>query len=223
MYENLRRAVCESNKSLHEKGLAPFAWGNVSQVDRVNGVFAVRPAGIGYSALSIENMVVISLETGKVVDGHNEPTPDAAAYFVLYNEFPELSAIAHVHTPNATAFSQVGHDIIPYGMTHIAFSKTEIPCVRALTAAEVGENYELNTGKVIAEHFKSHHFSPVTTTAVLTKFHAPYIFGSDAKSAVRNAEILEMVAETALKTEMLSHGKAERIDSYLAENYGKSQ
>lgn len=223
MYENLRRAVCEANKSLHEKGLAPFAWGNVSQVDRINGVFAVRPAGIGYKDLSVENMVVMSLKNGEVIEGNNKPAPDAAAYFVLYSEFPELCAIAHVHTPNATAFSQVGRDIIPYGVTHIAFSKTEIPCVRSLTAAEVNDNYELNTGKAIVEHFKSHQFSPETTTAVLTKYHAPYVFGCDANTAVKNAAILEMVAETALKTEMLSYGKAERIDSYLAENYGKSK
>ena len=223
MYENLRRAVCEANKSLHEKGLAPFAWGNVSQVDRINGVFAVRPAGIGYNDLTVENMVVISLKTGEVVDGSYTPTTDADTYFVLYNEFPELNAVAHVHTPNATAFSQVGRDIIPYGITHIAFSKTEIPCVRALTAAEVNDNYELNTGKVIVEHFKSHHFSPETTTAVLTKYHAPYVFGSDANTAVKNAAILEMVAETALKTDMLAYGKAERMDSYLAEHYGNSK
>ena len=217
MYENLRRSVCEANKLLHTKGLAPYLWGSVSQVDRFNGVFAVKPADVAYDDLTVENIVVISLKTGKPVDGALAPISDADTFWALFSEFPQLGAVAHTHTPNAVAFSQAGRGITPYGITHIGFSNTEIPCVRSLTAGEVNENYELNTGRVIAEHFKSHHFEPAKTPAVLVKYHAPYVFGADGKEAVNNAAILEMIAETALKTEMLTYGKPEKIDDYLAD------
>ena len=218
MYTQLKKIVCEANIELHSLGLAPFTWGNVSQVDRDLGVFAIKPSGVPYSELSPEKIVVVSLADGSVVEGDYNPSSDTPTHYVLYKEFEELSGVVHTHSVNASAFAQSGRCIPAYGTTHADFSYTAVPCTRALTEAEVKTEYELNTGNVIAEHFKSNNLDVLSTPAVLVRSHAPFVFGKNAGDAVHNAAVLEIVAEMALKTEIINPDTTD-IDSYLSDKH----
>lgn len=219
MFDKLRNEVLKANKELHSLGLAPFTWGNVSAVDREKGVFAIKPSGVPYDELTAESMVIVSLEDGSVVEGDFNPSSDTPTHYILYKEFPELNAVVHTHSVNASSFAQAGRPILPYGTTHADFSYTEVPCTRALTDAEVKTEYELNTGIVIAEHYKNNKLDVYSTPAVLVRSHAPFAFGKNAHDAVHNAAVLEIVAEMALKTELLS-GRAESvIPNYLSDKH----
>ena len=218
MYTQLKKIVCEANIELHSLGLAPFTWGNVSQVDRQLGVFAIKPSGVPYSELTPEKIVVVSLADGSVVEGDYNPSSDTPTHYILYKEFDELSGVVHTHSVNASAFAQSGRCIPAYGTTHADFSYTPVPCTRALTEAEVKTEYELNTGKVIADHFKSNNLDVLSTPAVLVRSHAPFVFGKNAGDAVHNAAVLEIVAEMALKTEIINPDTTD-IDSYLSDKH----
>ncbi len=218
MYLKLKETVCEANKELHAHGLAPFTWGNVSEVDREAGVFAIKPSGVPYSELTPEKIVVISLDDGNVVEGNYNPSSDTPTHYVLYKEFEELNAVVHTHSVNASAFAQAGRGIPAYGTTHADFSYTAVPCTRALTDAEVNGEYELNTGIVIAEHFKENILDVKSTPAVLVRSHAPFVFGKNASDAVHNAAVLEIVAEMAMKTEIIG-GNVPEIDDFLSDKH----
>ncbi len=218
MFEELKKIVCDANIELHAHGLAPFTWGNVSQVDRAAGVFAIKPSGVPYSDLTPEKIVIVSLEDGKVVDGNYNPSSDTPTHYILYKEFPELNAVVHTHSVNASSFAQAGRSIPAYGTTHADFSYTAVPCTRALDEQEVKGEYELNTGKVIAAHFKENDLDVASTPAVLVRSHAPFVFGKNASDAVHNAAVLEIVAEMALKTELLGNNGNE-IDKYLSDKH----
>lgn len=218
MYSALKQTVCEANKELHALGLAPFTWGNVSQVDREAGVFAIKPSGVPYSELTPEKIVVVSLSDGKVVEGEYNPSSDTPTHYVLYKEFAELNAVVHTHSVNASSFAQAGRSIPAYGTTHADFSYTAVPCTRALTDAEVNGEYEYNTGIVIAEHFRDNMLDVKSTPAVLVRSHAPFAFGKNADDAVHNAAVLEIVAEMAMKTELIGKDVPE-IDDYLSDKH----
>ena len=218
MYNELKENVCKANKKLHDLGLAPFTWGNVSQVDRENGVFAIKPSGVEYDELTPEKIVIVSLEDNSVVEGEYNPSSDTPTHYMLYKKFPNLNAVVHTHSVNASAFAQAGRDIPAYGTTHADFSHTAVPCTRALTQSEVEGEYELNTGKVIVSHFKDNNLNVESTPAVLVRSHAPFVFGKDAEAAVHNAAVLEIVAEMALKTELINK-QTEPIDSYLSDKH----
>ncbi len=218
MFSKLKETVCTANKKLHSLGLAPFTWGNVSQVDRENGVFAIKPSGVEYSELTPEKIVIVSLKDCSVVEGDYNPSSDTPTHFVLYKEFQALNAVVHTHSVNASAFAQSGREIPSYGTTHADFSHTSVPCARALTEDEVKGEYELNTGKVIVEHFKFNGLDVKSTPAVLVRSHAPFVFGKNADDAVHNAAVLEIVAEMALKTELLNKSVTE-IDNYLSDKH----
>ncbi len=218
MYTKLKEDVCKANKELHAHGLAPFTWGNVSEVDRDAGVFAIKPSGVPYSDLTPDKMVVVSLTDGNVVEGEYNPSSDTPTHYILYKEFADLNAIVHTHSVNASSFAQAGRGIPAYGTTHADFSYTAVPCTRALTEAEVKGEYELNTGKVIAAHFKENGLDVQSTPAVLVRSHAPFVFGKKASDAVHNAAVLEIVAEMALKTEVVGTDVPE-IDKYLSDKH----
>ena len=218
MYENLKAEVCSANKELHALGLAPFTWGNVSAVDRENGVFAIKPSGVPYSDLTPDKIVVVSLADGKVVDGDYNPSSDTPTHYVLYKQFSDLNAVVHTHSVNASSFAQAGRGIPAYGTTHADFSYTAVPCTRALTDTEVNSEYEYNTGVVIAEHFRKNMLDVKSTPAVLVRSHAPFVFGKNASDAVHNAAVLEIVAEMALKTELINKDVTE-IDGYLSDKH----
>ena len=218
MYEKLKEIVCAANIELHAHGLAPFTWGNVSQVDREAGVFAIKPSGVPYSELTSEKIVVVSIDDGTVVEGDYNPSSDTPTHYILYKEITDLNAVVHTHSVNASAFAQAGRDIPVYGTTHADFSYTAVPCARALTEEEVKSEYELNTGKVIISHFKEKGFDVQSTPAVLVRSHAPFVFGKNASDAVHNAAVLEIVAEMAMKTEALN-GAVAPIDKYLSDKH----
>ncbi len=192
MLEALKQSVFEANLLLPKHGLVTFTWGNVSGVDRGQGLMVIKPSGVEYDTMRPEDMVVVDLKTGKKVEGELNPSSDTDTHAVLYNAFPEIGGIVHTHSRWATTFAQAGRGIPALGTTHSDYFYGEIPCTRKMTPAEIGGRYEWETGNVIAETFQDK--SATDIPAVLVHSHGPFCWGKDPKNAVHNAVVLEEVA-----------------------------
>lgn len=216
MVEELKKRVYRENLKLVKYGLVVLTWGNVSGVDRDKGLMVIKPSGVPYSELKAEDMVVVDLIDGRVVEGKRRPSSDTATHLYLYRAFPELRGIVHTHSINATAWAQAGEEIPVYGTTHADAFYGDIPCTRALTEEEIRSAYELNTGKVIEERFKDRDYKAVP--GVLVKKHGPFTWGETAEKAVENAVTLEAIAEMAIKTRFISPN-AERAEQFLLDKH----
>ena len=192
MLEALKQAVFEANLLLPKHNLVTFTWGNVSGVDREQGLMVIKPSGVDYDTMTAEDMVVVDLKTGKKVEGDLNPSSDTDTHVVLYNAFPEIGGIVHTHSRWATSFAQAGRGIPALGTTHGDYFYGEIPCTRKMTPDEIGGKYELETGNVIVETFKDK--QPNDIPAVLVHSHGPFTWGTDPQNAVHNAVVLEEVA-----------------------------
>lgn len=192
MLEELKQKVLEANLMLPKHGLITFTWGNVSAVDREAGVLIIKPSGVEYDGMTADDMVVVSLENGKVVEGRYKPSSDTPTHLALYNAFEGIGGICHTHSRWATSFAQAGVGILPMGTTHGDYFYGTIPCTRAMTPEEIAGEYEKETGNVIIETFKG--IDPVTIPAVLVKSHGPFTWGKDAADSVHNAVVLEEAA-----------------------------
>ncbi len=192
MVEGLKQQVLEANLLLPEHGLVTFTWGNVSGVDREQGVMVIKPSGVEYAAMTPEDMVVVDLKTGDRVEGKWKPSSDTDTHLALYRAFPELGGIVHTHSRWATSFAQAGRGIPAMGTTQGDYFYGEIPCTREMTPAEIAGRYELETGNVIIETFRQRKIDPIQIPAVLV--HSHFAWGTDPKSAVHNAVVLEEVA-----------------------------
>ncbi len=93
MLEDLKRQVLEANLALPKHNLVTLTWGNVSAVDRERGVFVIKPSGVDYSVMTADDMVVVSIETGEVVEGTKKPSSDTPTHRLLYQAFPPLAAL----------------------------------------------------------------------------------------------------------------------------------
>lgn len=199
-FRELRERVYEANMALPAHGLVVLTWGNASELDRERGVFAIKPSGVAYEELTPASMVICDLE-GNVIEGDLRPSSDMPTHAALYRSFEGVGGIVHTHSNWAVSWAQAGRSIPCYGTTHADYFFGEIPCVRALTKAEVDGDYELNTGKVIVEGFE--HLDPLATPGVLVRNHGPFTWGKDAAEAVYHAVVLEEVAKMATRTEMV--------------------
>ena len=195
MLESLKQEVYEANLLLPKYGIVTFTWGNVSGIDRERGIFAIKPSGVPYETLRPEDIVLVDLETGKVVEGELNPSSDTPTHRVLYEEFPTLGAVVHTHSPWAVSFSEAGLPIEAMGTTHADSFYGDVPVTDALTQEEIEGAYEENTGKVIVRTFSKLGLDPDAVPAVLVRQHGPFTWGPSPKKAVENAKILEVVAE----------------------------
>ena len=203
MLEQLKKEVYEANMLLPKYGLITFTWGNVSGIDRESGLFVIKPSGVEYDELKPEDMVVLDLD-GKVVEGDYRPSSDTKTHLELYRAFPEIGGVVHTHSSYATSWAQAGRSIPCYGTTHADYIYGEIPCVRNLTAEEIDEAYEANTGKLIVKEFKAMDKEILAVPAVLCKNHGPFAWGKNASDAVHNAVVLEEVAKMAYRAETIN-------------------
>ena len=192
MLENLKERVYKANMLLPEHKLITFTWGNVSEIDRESGIMAIKPSGVEYSELKAKDIVLVDIKTGKKVEGDLNPSSDTDTHCELYRSFKSIGGVVHTHSRWATIFSQAGNGIPALGTTHGDYFYGEIPCTRKMTPKEIAGEYELETGKVIVETFKT--IKEDDMPAVLVHSHGPFTWGTDAVNAVHNAVVLEELA-----------------------------
>ena len=203
MLEELKQQVYEANMDLPRYGLVTFTWGNVGASDRESGLFVIKPSGVEYDKLKPEDMVVMNLN-GEKVEGRYNPSSDTATHLELYKAFPEIGGVVHTHSSYATRWTQVGRYIPCYGTTHADYIYGPVPCLRCITAEEIADAYEENTGYLIVQEWKRLNKDPMAVPAVLCKNHGPFAWGKNAKEAVHNAVVLEEVEKMAYRAEVIN-------------------
>lgn len=215
MLERLKEEVCRANLELVEFNLVVFTWGNVSGIDREQGLVVIKPSGVSYKSMKPEDMVVLDLE-GNIVEGHYKPSSDTPTHLVLYKNFKNIGGIVHTHSPWATSWAQAGRSIPAIGTTHADYFYGEIPCTRKMTVKEIHGAYELEAGNGIVECFKN--INPDFMPGVLVNNHAPFTWGTDVHNAVHNAVVLEEIAKMTFHSYQLNAG-AEMSKSILDKHF----
>jgi L-ribulose-5-phosphate 4-epimerase len=223
-YDALKKSVYDVNVAIVKSGLVVLTWGNASGIDRSGdggrGVMAIKPSGVDYDVLQPADIVIVSLATGQVLEGSKRPSSDTLTHLVLYREFPNIGGIVHTHSSHATAFAQAGREITCLGTTHADHFYGTVPVTRQLTAEEINGDYELNTGKVIVERFRSGGIDPDEMPAVLVMSHAPFVWGGTPEKALENAIALEYLAGMQLEAFQLN-AKAQPIPQVLLDKHFK--
>lgn len=204
MLEQLKQDVYNANMMLPKAGLITLTWGNVSAKDQETGLVVIKPSGVEYNNMNLEDMVVVTME-GEVVEGTLTPSSDTQTHLSLYKAYPLMGGIVHTHSRFATIFSQAGLSINAFGTTHADYFYGTIPCTRKMTEQEIAGAYEKETGTVIIETFERLAIDPLTIPSVLVHSHGPFTWGSNALKAVETAIVLEEVAYMAYHTLMLSN------------------
>ena len=196
----LREQVARANRDLATAGLVTLSFGNVSGLDREANALVIKPSGIPCHVIRPEDLVAVSLDDGRVLEGDLRPSSDTPTHLRLYQAFPDLGGVVHTHSSFAAAFAQAGRDVPCLGTTHADHFRGAVPVTRHMSDAEIEGEYEAETGTVIIETIRARTGEPLHMPAVLVRSHGPFTWGSDADAAVVNAIALEAVAAMALRT-----------------------
>jgi L-ribulose-5-phosphate 4-epimerase len=215
MLKELKEQVWQANLELTKHGLVILTFGNVSGCDRGKGLMVIKPSGVSYAKLRPADMVVLGLD-GKVVEGKLNPSSDTPTHLALYTAFADIGGISHAHSEYATAFAQARREIPCLGTTHADHFNGPVPVTRLLTAKEVRENYEANTGKVITERFAR--LKPLERPAVLVAGHGPFAWGRTPAEAVDNNVALEETAKMAILT-WVANDRIRDLPAYILKKH----
>lgn len=221
IYRDLKQQAYEANMQLPARGLVLYTFGNVSAIDREQGVIAIKPSGMVYEELRAEDIVIVDLE-GRVVEGRLRPSSDTPTHVLLYNCFPKIGGIAHTHSTYAVAWAQARRPIPIFGTTHADHLTTDVPCTEVMPDEMIAGDYEVETGKQILQTFSDLLYEEVEM--VLVACHGPFTWGKTPEKAVYNSVILEELAKMALLTEQLNSGtpplKQRLIDKHYQRKHG---
>ena len=217
-HDALKESVWRANLDLVKAGLVILTWGNASGVDRAAGVMAIKPSGVSYDTLRPEDIVVVALDTGEVVDGALRPSSDTPTHLLLYRELPSIGGVAHTHSSAAVSWAQAERDVPCLGTTHADHFHGCVPVTRRLREAEIRDAYEHNTGAVIVECFRERGLDPLDVPGALVAGHGPFAWGENAAKAVENAIALEATARMALDTLRINPDAA-GIDQVLLDKH----
>jgi L-ribulose-5-phosphate 4-epimerase len=224
MLDILKEQVFQTNLLLPKHNLVTFTWGNVSGINRDQGLMVIKPSGISYEKMKVEDMVVVELETGKVVEERLRPSSDTDTHIELYKAFPSIGGIVHTHSRWATIFAQAGCGITALGTTHADYFYGEIPCTRKMTVDEIQGEYEKETGLLIRETFQGK--DPVAIPSVLVFGHGPFAWGADPLDAFHNAVVIEELAFMNFHSLMLEPNippmQQELLDKHYLRKHGKN-
>lgn len=222
-YLELKRAAYEANMELQRRNLVVYTFGNVSQIDRSLGVIAIKPSGVSYDVLTVDDMVVVDLDNN-IVEGKLRPSSDTKTHTHLYRHFESIGGVTHTHSTYATAWAQAQMSIPCLGTTHADFVYGEIPCTAVMTDDQIARDYEEETGVQITDCFKER--NPEEAPMVIVAGHAPFTWGKDAAKSVYHAVLLEEIARMAYLTKTLQPSiaplKQAIIDKHYLRKHGKN-
>ncbi len=215
-YSQLRQEAYQTNMDLASSGLVFLTFGNASCAR--DGIMAIKPSGVGYSCLKAENIPILEIETGRVLEGELNPSSDTPTHLHLYRNFPDIGGIIHTHSHFATVFAQSGKSVACYGTTHADYFRGSIPVSRRLSEGEVSGSYEVNTGKVICEYFSRNGIDPAEIPGILVNQHGPFAWGKDGSAALLHARVLEETARLAFHCLTLSE-RMTPLEDFLTDKH----
>jgi len=220
LYKDLKQECYEANMQLNALNLVVYTFGNVSAVDRKNGVFAIKPSGVPYEDLKPEDIVIVDFDNN-VIEGIMRPSSDTKTHAYLYKNWPNIGGVAHTHATYSVAWAQSQQDIPIFGTTHADHLTADIPCAPPMADALIEGNYEHNTGIQILDCFKEKNLSYEEVEMVLIGNHGPFAWGKNAAKAVYNSKVLEVVAEMAYLTLQINPNAPRLKDSLIKKHYNR--
>ena len=219
-FKELKRECYEANMQLPALDLVVYTFGNVSAVDRNEGVFAIKPSGVPYEVLKAEDIVILDYENN-IIEGTMRPSSDTKTHAFLYKSWPKIGGISHTHATYSVAWAQAQRDIPIFGTTHADHLTTDIPCAPPMSDEYIKGDYEHMTGTQILDCFREKQLNYEEVEMVLLGNHGPFSWGKTAAKAVYNSKVLEELAKMALFTLQINPNAPRLKDALIKKHYNR--
>lgn len=130
MLEELKSRVMNVAKQAQRDGMCKHLSGNFSARDAKSGLVVITPTRKDRELLVVDDMVVTDA-AGKVVENLTglAPTSELGMHLRIYQERPDVAAVAHTHSPYATTFAVLDKPIpaMTYEFVNLGCPSGKVP------------------------------------------------------------------------------------------------
>jgi L-ribulose-5-phosphate 4-epimerase len=217
-FRDLKEKCYEANMKLPALELVIYTFGNVSAADRKKSVFAIKPSGIAYDVLKVDDIVIVDFDNN-IVEGVMRPSSDTKTHAFLYKHWKEIGGICHTHSTYSVSWAQAQRDIPILGTTHADYLTHDIPCAVPMSDELIKGDYEFNTGQQIVDCFAEKILDYKEVEMVLIGNHGPFTWGRDVAKAVFNSKLLEELARMAYITLSINPDAPRLKDALIEKHY----
>lgn len=218
LYNTIKKKCLRANKEIKKNNLAIFSFGNVSIYDPKNDCIAIKPSGVPYEKLKIDDIVILNLD-GKVLEGSLNPSSDTKTHLYIYNNFEEVYSICHTHSTYAVGWAQSLQNVPILGTTHADHLTKEIPCTEVMEDDLIIGDYEFNTGVQIINHFNKYNLNPKEVPMCLVGAHGPFTWGKDENESIYNSIVLEEICKMAFISKTINPNTTNIKESLIKKHY----
>lgn len=197
----VRERVIGSCLSLVKKGLIQGTGGNISV--RTERGFLITPSGMDYDELVPDDIVEMDLN-GAVIEGERTPSIERLMHLTILKMRPDVNAVVHTHSINATAVAAARRSILPVTDNQVAAFGGPIPVAEY---APIGtQRLALNAAAALG-----------TRNGVLLANHGVVCVGANLGDALLRCEMAESFAKIFLLTQSIGGGVELAADDVAAE------
>lgn len=172
-----REEIVKHGKLLVTHGLTKGTGGNLSICNRDKGLMALTPSGIDYFEIKPEDVVILDIQTGRIVDGDMVPSSECDMHRIFYKYRTDINALVHAHSAYATTIACLNIPL-PAVDYLVALAGTDVRCAKYATYGTV--ELARNAFEAMKDRY-----------AVLLANHGLIAGGADMKSAFNTAEEIE--------------------------------
>ncbi|MBT6448359.1 MAG: L-ribulose-5-phosphate 4-epimerase AraD [Flavobacteriaceae bacterium] len=217
-YNNIKSRCLNANLEIKNNDLSIYTFGNVSLIDRKNNIVAIKPSGVPYNDLKIDDIVILNLK-GEILEGNLRPSSDTKTHIFLYNNWGHINSICHTHSTFSVGWAQSLTPVPILGTTHADHLTQQIPCTEPMEDILIKGDYELNTGKQIISHFKNNNIDYKEVNMCLVGSHGPFTWGVDEIQSVYNSVVLEELCKMAFITKTINPNINSLKNSLISKHY----
>ncbi|HHO76695.1 MAG TPA: L-fuculose-phosphate aldolase [Deltaproteobacteria bacterium] len=206
-----RNDIVFYGKKLITSNLTTGSGGNLSVMNRKEGLIAISPSGMEYFDTQPEDVVIVDLD-GNITQGNRKPSSELSAHIELYRRREDINAVVHTHSVYATTIACLNWEIpAVHYLVGFAGTKVHLAPYATFGSRELAENVCRTIRK---------------SNAVLLANHGLIAVGDTLKATFAVAEEIELVARiyyqarTAGKPVILPDEEMDRVISKM-EKYGQ--
>lgn len=182
LLEKEREEIIKYGKKMIIDGLTKGTGGNISICDKEQKLMAITPSGMDYFKLKPEDIVILDVVNGKIVEGERIPSSESDMHRIFYKYRKDVFSVVHTHSKYATAISCVNVDGLPAIDYLLAVAGVDVPCAEYATYGTV---------KLAKNAFKAMQ----NRKAVLLSNHGMIAVGNDLAETYNIAENVEFCSE----------------------------
>lgn len=175
--EKFKKMIVDTGRELHQQNLTIGTWGNISVLDSETGLIYIKPSGMDYNEINLEDVIVINKQ-GKIIEGFRKPSIEMPMHLSIYNARKDVGAIVHYHPIYSSVLAVTGFSLPGICEDFVQIVGEKVLCAKyALPGSdELAKNAVISLGN---------------RNAVFLLNHGTLCVGRDIKEAMKVCYVVE--------------------------------